>query len=746
MTGAMRKSFPFYQQLDTMDCGPTCLRIIAKYYGRSYTLQKLREKCFINREGVSLLGISDAAESIGFRTQGVRITFPQLINDLSFPVILHWNQNHFVVCYGIKKKKGFKETNQKREYEFKISDPARGKYIVDQEGIMKCWASTKQDGENVGIALILSPTSAFYEHDEGQEGTSNFRFFLNYLFPYKPQLLQLTVGLFLGSVFSMILPFLTQAIIDQGVNNNNLSLITLILIAQLILSITQMAVTFLQNWITLHMNTRISITLISDFLAKLMKLPLRFFDSKNIGDIMQRIGDHSRIQTFMTSTTLTTVFSFFNFIVFSIVLAYYNLQILFVFVVGNILYVAWILLFLRYRRKLDNSRFTQAAANQGNIVQLITGMQEIKFNNSEKQQRWKWEAIQVRLFKINIKSTALEQYQQMGSIFFSQTTTLFVSYLSAKAVIDGQITLGMMLSISYIIGQLSAPISQIIAFSKSLQDAKISLERLNEIHNIEDEEQTIDNKINELPQDKTIAVENVSFSYAGAERDYVLENFSLTIPANKVTAIVGASGSGKTTLVKLLLGFYSPLKGDIKIDNVSIGDINPHLWRQQTGVVMQEGFIFSDTIANNIAVGEESIDKMKLANAVETANIGDFIRLLPLKYNTKIGMEGNGISQGQKQRLLIARAVYKNPDFLFFDEATNALDANNERIIMKNLSDFYTGRTVVIVAHRLSTVRNADKIVVLDHGKIVEEGTHAELTEMKGAYYTLVKNQLELGE
>jgi ATP-binding cassette subfamily B protein len=476
-----------------------------------------------------------------------------------------------------------------------------------------------------------------------------------------------------------------------------------------------------------------------------MKLPIRFFDAKNIGDIMQRIGDHSRIQSFMTGTALSTLFSFVNFFIFAFVLAYYNLTILLVFLVGNTLYVTWILSFLRYRKKLDNKRFTQSSANQSNMIQLITGMQEIKLNNCEKQQRWKWERIQVKLFKISIQGTALGQYQQIGSIFFSQTTSLLISFLSAKAVVDGDITLGMMMSISYIIGQLSGPIGQVIGFSQSLQDAKISLERLNEIHNKEDEEQTIDNKINELPNNKSIRLENVNFSYDGAERDYVLEDLSLTIPQNQVTAIVGASGSGKTTIIKLLLGFYPPLKGEIKIDNTDLQELNPHLWRQKSGAVMQDGFIFSDTIANNIAVGEEEIDKQRLLHAVETANIKEFIDGLPLKYNTKIGMEGNGISQGQRQRLLIARAVYKNPDFLFFDEATNALDANNERIIMDNLSEFYQGKTVVVVAHRLSTVQQADNIIVLDKGKIVEEGTHKELTAQRGAYYTLVKNQLELG-
>lgn len=734
----MIKPFPHYQQLDSMDCDPSCLRMVAKYYGRSYSLQNLRERSFITRQGVSMLGISDAAESIGFRTQGVRISLEQLIEDVPLPCILHWNQNHFVVLYDIKKRKSGAT--------FKISDPGKGKYDMDLSGIQKCWISTRKDGKDSGTALVLTPTPDFYERiDDQEQQKRNLSFYLRYLFPYRSQLFQLVVGMLLGSVFSLILPFLTQAMVDQGIGNRNLNFITLILIAQLVLSVTQMGVGFIQSWISLHMNTRISITLISDFLAKLMRLPIRFFDAKNIGDIMQRIGDHGRIQSFMTGTTLTTIFSFFNFFIFAFIMAYYNLTILVVFLVGNALYVTWILSFMRYRRKLDNARFAQASANQSNMVQLITGMQEIKLNNCEKQQRWKWESIQVKLFKISIQGTALGQIQQVGSLFFSRTTSLLISFLAAKAVVDGEITLGMMMSISYIIGQLSGPIGQVIGFSQSLQDAKISLERLNEINNKEDEIVTVESKINTLPEDKTIKLENVCFSYNGAEREYVLEDLNLTIPQNKVTAIVGVSGSGKTTIIKLLLGFYEPVKGKIKVGNYSLTDINPHLWRQNTGAVMQEGFLFSDTIANNIALSEEAVDQKKLLYAVETANIKDFIESLPLKYNSKIGMEGSGVSQGQKQRLLIARTIYKNPMFLFFDEATNALDANNERTILDKLKEFYKGRTVVIVAHRLSTVQNADNIIVLDEGKVIEEGTHKELTEKKGAYYTLVKNQLELG-
>ena len=734
----MYKSFPYYQQLDSMDCGPSCLRMIAKYYGRSYSLQNLREKCYITRQGVSMLGISDAAEELGFRSQGVRISLEQLVEDVPLPCILHWNQNHFVVLYAIKKKK--------KETVFHISDPGNGKYPIDKKGLEKCWISTRDGGKESAKAFLLTPTPDFYEQiDETAQQKKNLSFYLKYLFPYRPQLLQLVVGMLLGSVFSLIFPFLTQAVVDQGIGNNNLNFITLILIAQLVLSLTQLGVGFIQSWISLHMNTRISITLISDFLAKLMRLPIRFFDAKNIGDIMQRIGDHGRIQSFMTGTALSTLFSFFNFFIFAFIMAYYNLTILGVFLFGNTLYVLWILSFMRYRRKLDNARFTQSSANQSNMVQLITGMQEIKLNNCEKQQRWKWESIQVKLFKISVKGTALGQIQQVGSVFLSQTTSLLISFLSAKAVIDGDITLGMMMSISYIIGQLSGPIGQLIGFSQSLQDAKISLERLNEINNKEEEMISLDDKINTLPEDRTIKLENVCFSYDGSERNYVLEDLNLAIPQDKVTAIVGASGSGKTTVIKLLLGFYNPVKGSIKVGGHLLKDINPHLWRQHAGTVMQEGFLFSDSIANNIAVGEEVVDKNKLQYAVETANIKEFVESLPLKYNSKIGMEGSGVSQGQKQRLLIARAIYKNPLYLFFDEATNALDANNERIILDNLNRFYQGKTVVIVAHRLSTVQKADNIVVMEAGKVIESGTHQELTEKRGAYYTLVKNQLELG-
>ena len=735
----MIRKFPFTLQLDAMDCGPACLCMVAKYYGRSYTLQTLRQRCFITHEGVSMLGISDAAESIGFRTTGVKINFEQLCNNVLLPCIAHWNQKHFVVIYKIKKHKGGKFT-------IYVADPARGLVQYNEEEFMRCWGATKVESKDCGTLLFLQPSPEFYDvEDEKKAEDRNIGFFFRYLRPYKSQLIQLVLGMLTGSLLQMIFPFLTQALVDTGIRNHNLSFITLILIAQLVLFVARLSVDFIRSWIMLHMTARINISLISDFLAKLMRLPMNYFDTKMVGDIMQRIGDHGRIESFLTGSSLNVIFSLFNFVMFGAILAYYNLAVLMIFLIGNTLYIIWILSFMKWRRKLDFKRFAQASANQSNIVQLITGMQEIKLNNCEKQKRWQWERIQVKQFKISIQGLALGQYQQLGSVFFSQTTGILISFIAAKAVVDGQMTLGMMMALTYIVGQVSAPIEQFINFARAWQDAKISLERLGEVHLKQDEDQQSTMSLTELPHDKTIRINDLYFSYDGADRDYVLDSINLSIPHNRVTAIVGASGSGKTTLIKLMLGFYHPNKGTIKIGETGLQNINPHAWRAKTAAVLQDGFIFSDTIANNIAVGDDMVDKERLIEAVKTANIEEFIEELPLGYNTKIGMEGNGISHGQRQRILIARAVYHNPEFIFFDEATNALDAKNEQEIMEHLEKFYHGKTVVVVAHRLSTVRNADNIVVLDKGKVAEQGTHEELTELRSIYYELVKNQLELG-
>lgn len=731
--------FPFYPQFDMMDCGPACLRMIAKYYGKYFTLQTLRKKCFITHEGVSMLGISEAAESIGFRSLGVRLDTDRLVENVSLPSILHWNQNHFVVLYKVKEK-------QNGKHIFYIADPASKCVRYNREEFEKCWCSLA--GEREGTALLLTPGPDFEQIDEELENTTkrDLIFFARYLLPYKGQFMQFLLCMALGSLLQMAFPFLTQAMVDVGIGDHNLSFITIVLIAQLALFFSQLAIGFLRSWIMLHINSRIDIALISDFLMKLMKLPLHYFDTKMTGDIMQRIGDHARIKSFLMGNTVNILFSVVNFFIFAGILGYYHPLILVIFLGGNSLHVVWILSFMRFRRELDIKRFNQSAGEQSKIIQLIQGMQEIKLNNCERQKRWEWEHIQVKLFRINVRGLSLGQIQQAGSSFFTQTTGIIVSFIAAKAVVDGQMTLGMMMSLTYIIGQVAAPISEFIGFAQSFQDAKISLERLNEIHNQVDEEQNIETKLSRLPVNRDICLKDVTFSYSGADRDYALEGVNLTIPANKVTAIVGASGSGKTTIVKLLQGFYEPLRGQITIGNNPLSLINPHLWRSKAGSVMQESFIFSDTIARNIAIATDEIDIDRLHHAVEVANIGDYINSLPLGYSTKIGMEGNGLSAGQRQRILIARAVYKNPEYIFFDEATNALDANNESIIMNNLQTFYQGKTVLVVAHRLSTVRHADKIIVLDHGKVIEEGTHEELTARRGAYYTLVKNQLELGQ
>lgn len=724
-------SFPFYKQLDRMDCGPTCLRMIAKFHGKNYSLQNLREKSFLTREGVSLLGISNAAEKIGMHTIGATITYEKLEKEVPLPCIVHWNQNHFIVVIKIKKNV------------IHVADPAYGILKLTKKEFFEGWLNHNQKEKSKGICLLLEPTPEFYIQESEKINKTNFKFLFSYLRPYKKFLFQLFLGLLFSSFLQLLFPFLTQSIVDFGINNHNINFIYLVLIAQLVLFISRMSVDFIRSWILLHISTRINISLISDFLIKLMKLPIGFFDTKMTGDIMQRIGDHQRIESFLTSSTLSIIFSIVNLFVFSIVLAIYSLKILVVFLIGSSLYVLWIMLFMKKRRELDYSRFSQMSEKQSNIIQLISGIQEIKLNNCEKQKRWEWENIQAKIFRINMKGLSLSQYQNAGSVFINESKNIIVTFLTAIAVINGEMTLGMMIAVQYIIGQLNGPIGQMIGFLHATQDAKISLERLGEIHNKEDEE-TSNNKLTTIPEDKTIKISNLSFHYDPLS-GVVLENIDLIIPKGKITALVGTSGSGKTTLLKLLLGFYSITKGEIKIEEVDLSNINSHLWRSQCGVVMQDGFIFSDTIMNNITVSDEKIDKLKLLNAVKIANIKEFIESLPLGYKTKIGAEGNGLSQGQKQRILIARAIYKNPEYIFFDEATNALDADNEKIIMENLEQFFKDKTVIVVAHRLSTVKNADQIVVLEKGQIVEIGNHKQLTEKKNIYYNLVKNQLELG-
>ena len=733
-------TFTFYRQHDAMQCGITCLKMVCKYYGREYSLDELSKLCSTSRAGVTLLGINEAASELGFRTFCGKPTIEQL-TEAPLPAILHWNQNHFVVLYKVKKLRNGR-------HRYYIADPGRDLLCYTDEEMQDYWAVVKTLGDyDRGVALFLQPMPQFYENNRQERNEKrSFGFLLGYLKQYRRYFGQIILGLLLGSIIQLIFPFLTQAIVDVGINYRDINFIYLILLAQLTLTISRTAVDFIRRWILLHISMRINISLISDFFIKLLRLPMSFFDTKLTGDIMQRMTDHRRIESFLTGQTLSILFSIINFIIFGIVLLCYNTSIFAVFALCSLIYAVWIILFLRKRKQLDYLYFEKQAANNNKTLQFITGMQEIKLQDCEQRRRWEWEDAQADLFDANMKSLKLQQTQEAGSIFINETKNIIITVLAATAVINNEMTLGMMLAVQYIIGQLNAPVEQLLNFIYSMQDVSISLERINEIHE-KPNEASIAGALTSFdhPSGCDIKLNDVVFRYDKHLEPNIIDHVTTVLPRGKVTAIVGTSGSGKTTLIKLLLGYYPLLHGQIIIGSHPINDYNLKWWRRQCGVVMQDGFIFSESIARNIAVDDGEIDRKRLLHAARIANIEDYIENLPLKYNTIIGQDGIGLSQGQKQRILIARAVYKDPPYIFLDEATNALDANNERAIVENLARFYHGKTVVVVAHRLSTVRHADNIIVLEQGKIVENGQHEDLITAKGAYYNLVKNQLELG-
>ena len=727
--------FPFVRQRDSMQCGIACLQMICVHYGKKYSQDFLSNICYATTEGVSLLGIKDAAVKIGLYTISGRVTIENL-SSATLPCILHWNQNHFVVLYKVKKGR-----------KFYVGDPGKGLITYTIDEFKQHWIEVGQGEGEKGIAMFLEPTQDFYKNIGGKEPRTEkpFNFLFGYIKQYRRYFFQIILGLFVGSLLQLALPFLTQNIVDIGIKNKDICFIWLILIGQLVITLSRTSVDFIRRWLLLHISMRINISLVSDFFIKLLQLPMSFFDTKLMGDLMQRIGDHSRVNSFLTQQTLNVAFSLISFAVFGCVLLVYNKLIFLIFLIGSILYGGWMALFLRRRKVIDYELFEQQAANNNKTYQFLTSMQEIKLQDCEQRRRWEWEDVQADLFHIQMKSLKLQQTQEAGSIFINELKNIIITVVSATAVINGSLTLGMMLAVQYIIGQLNSPIEQLMHFIYSVQDVKISLERINEIHKKDNEEDYNRSRTEFDNESHSIELSNIDFKYDPHALSKTIEGVNIHIPEGKITAIVGASGSGKTTLIKLMLGYYPVMSGEISIADHNISEYNLKWWRQQCGVVMQDGVIFSESIARNIAVDDGEIDEKRLIKAAEIANVKDFVMALPLKFNTNIGRDGMGLSQGQKQRILIARAVYKNPKFIFLDEATNSLDASNERAIVENLDKFYKGKTVVVVAHRLSTVKNADQIIVLDKGKVVETGNHKSLTAKRGAYYNLVKNQLELG-
>ena len=724
-----------FQQV-SMQCGVACLQMVSKYFGREYSLHFLSDICFATSEGVSMLGISEAANEIGLHSVCTRATVEEL-SKVSLPCILHWNQNHFVVLYKVKRGK-----------KFYIADPGKGLITYNIDEFKSHWISTQSKGEEKGVAMFLQTTPLFYSCNKDvseNKQKRSFKFLFGYVKQYRRYFGQIVLGLIVGSLLQLVLPFLTQSIVDVGIKNQDIGFIWLVLLGQLMLTVSRTVIDFIRRWLLLHISMRINISLVSDFFIKLLKLPMSFFDTKLMGDLMQRMNDHSRVNTFMTQQTLNIMFAMLTFIVFTIVLFFYNKLVFSIFLIGSVVYGVWMTLFLRRRKVLDYELLEQQAINNNKTYEFITSMQEIKLQDCEQRRRWEWEDVQADLFGVQMKSLKLQQTQEAGSIFINEIKNIVITVVAATAVIHNQMTLGMMLAVQYIIGQLNSPVEQLMSFFYSIQDVKISLERINEIHCVDDENGKVGLQTFLQDQDKGIDIENVMFKYDPHAIKKTLDNVNIHIPQGKVTAIVGASGSGKTTLVRLMLGYYPVLAGHITVGETDINRLNKKWWRRQCGVVMQDGVIFSESIARNIAVDDADIDKDRLLKAAEIACIKDYIMGLPLKFNTKIGRDGVGLSQGQKQRILIARAVYKNPDYIFLDEATNSLDASNEKAIVENLDKFYAGRTVVIVAHRLSTVRNADRIIAINNGMVAEAGSHDELIAKRGVYYNLVKNQLELG-
>lgn len=720
------------RQRDSMQCGVACLAMISNQYGKNISLSEVSNYCHAQVSGVSLKSIYDGAKAIGLNSWASRISVNNLLQS-NKPCILHWNQKHFVVLYKVKQGK-----------KFYIADPGKGLIKYNRDDFESHWVSAKDSGENQGIAMFFEPTLDFYKTRVFCiEDKRSFKFLTSYVWEYRRYFLQIFFSLIFVCLLQLIMPFLTQGIVDLGIAHKDVKLIWTILLGELAIVIGKTSTDFIRRWLLLHISMRINISLISDFFIKLLKLPMHFFETKLIGDLLQRMNDHSRIQIFLTNQLLGAMFTFLSFIVFGTVLFIYDKIIFGVFLLSSILYGSWIAHFLNRRKVLDYELFEQQAINKNKTYQFITSMQEIKLQGCEKRRRWEWEDTQADLFKIQMKSLKLQQTQEAGSVFINEIKNIFITVLAATAVINGQITLGTMLAIQYIVGQLNSPIENLMSFVYNLQDVKISLERINEIHLVNNEESG-GKSLTSFKGKKEISIDNIDFKYNLHGIEKILDNISFRIPEGKITAIVGASGSGKSTLIKLMLGYYPVQNGTIKISNHDIKDYNLKWWRKHCGVVMQEGVIFSESIAKNIAVGDDNIDRKRLEKAVKIACIHDFIMKLPLKYDTKIGYDGMGLSLGQRQRILIARAVYKNPDFIFLDEATNSLDSKNEHEIVDNLENFYKGKTVIIVAHRLSTIKNADQIIVLDHGRVVETGVHNSLIEKKGLYYNLIKNQLEL--